>query len=122
MSQPNTTSQNPNPPSTADMNLSLCRYLPRMTPSMSVTATFTLPDAELWTVFKGSRGSCPAEVGGVVLVAIVQSPLPAGESDAPVSGCANRRGWGAAALQAAARPLIEAPDAPIYPADPLPLP
>src|SRR4029078_12299429 len=46
MSQPNTTSQNPKPPSAAEKNLSLCRYLPRNTPSMSDTATFTrLPAA-----------------------------------------------------------------------------
>ena len=70
MSQPNTTSQKPNPPSTADANLSLCRYLPRRTPSMSVTATFTLPEAELWTDFRGSRGPRAAVVGGFVLVAI----------------------------------------------------
>src|SRR5450432_1632079 len=41
MSQPNTTSQKPKPPSTAEKNLSLCRYLPRRTPSMSATATLT---------------------------------------------------------------------------------
>src|SRR6476659_1214161 len=41
MSQPRTTSQNPKPLSTAEYNLSLCRYLPRSTPSMSDTATLT---------------------------------------------------------------------------------
>src|SRR5512134_400606 len=55
MSQPNTTSQKPNPPSTADSNLSLCRYLPRKTPSMSVTATLTLPLAEACTFFSALR-------------------------------------------------------------------
>jgi hypothetical protein len=44
-----------------------------MTPSMSVTATFTLPDAELWTVFRASRGSCPAEVGGVVVLVAISA-------------------------------------------------
>ena len=39
MSQPSTTLQKPKPDSTADRNLSLCRYLPRSTPSMSLTAT-----------------------------------------------------------------------------------
>src|ERR1700758_3635419 len=41
MSQPNTTSQKPNPPSAAEKNLSLWMYLPRSTPSMSDTATLT---------------------------------------------------------------------------------
>src|SRR5437870_8696374 len=49
MSQPKTTSQKPNPPSTAEKNLSLWMYLPRSTPSMSETATFTLPAGELRT-------------------------------------------------------------------------
>src|SRR4030095_14890165 len=49
MSQPNTTSQKPNPPSTAEKNLSLCRYLPRNTPSMSDTATLTRLPAALRT-------------------------------------------------------------------------
>src|SRR5438874_4449103 len=47
MSQPKTTSQKPKPPSTAEKNLSLWMYLPRSTPSMSETATFTLGLAEL---------------------------------------------------------------------------
>src|SRR6188768_2351527 len=46
MSQPKTTSQKPKPPpgegSAAPRNLSMCRYLPRSTPSMSLTATLTL--------------------------------------------------------------------------------
>src|SRR4051812_28072253 len=46
MSQPKTTSHKPKPPpgegSAAPMNLSMCRYLPRSTPSMSLTATLTL--------------------------------------------------------------------------------
>src|SRR5689334_3918864 len=42
MSQPSTTSQKPKPPLAAPSNLSMCRYLPRRTPSMSLTATFTL--------------------------------------------------------------------------------
>src|ERR1700676_5256557 len=50
MSQPKTTSQNPKPPSgagcAAEKNLSLWRYLPRSTPSISDTATLTrLPGA-----------------------------------------------------------------------------
>src|SRR5258706_6090713 len=46
MSQPKTTSQKPKPPSAAEKNLSLWRYLPRSTPSMSDTATLTrLPGA-----------------------------------------------------------------------------
>src|SRR6266568_1570351 len=49
MSQPNTTSQKPKPPSTAEKNLSLWRYLPRSTPSMSDTATLTLLPAALRT-------------------------------------------------------------------------
>ena len=57
MSQPNTTLQNPNPPSAADRNLSLCRYLPRKTPSMSVTATLTLPDGEFAPPSTG-RSAC----------------------------------------------------------------
>src|SRR6185436_16534270 len=40
-SQPKTTSQKPKPPSAAEKNLSLCRYFPRSTPSMSDTATLT---------------------------------------------------------------------------------
>src|SRR5688572_3590118 len=43
MSQPKTTSQKPKPPSTAEKNLSRWMYLPRRMPSMSETATFTLP-------------------------------------------------------------------------------
>src|SRR3954452_15993106 len=42
MSQPSTTSQKPKPPLAAPSNLSMCRYLPRSTPSMSLTATLTL--------------------------------------------------------------------------------
>ena len=38
-SQPSTTSQKPKPDSSAEINLSRCRYLPRNTPSMSVTPT-----------------------------------------------------------------------------------
>src|SRR6266581_3952533 len=49
MSQPNTTSQKPKPPSTAEKNLSLWRYLPRSTPSMSDTATLTRLPAALRT-------------------------------------------------------------------------
>src|SRR5436305_754374 len=49
MSQPNTTSQKPKPPSTAEKNLSRCRYLPRSTPSMSAAATLTLPTGALRT-------------------------------------------------------------------------
>src|SRR5581483_4172209 len=45
MSQPSTTSQKPKPPAggaaAAERNLSLLRYFPRSTPSMSATATFT---------------------------------------------------------------------------------
>src|SRR5689334_22235077 len=47
MSQPNTTSQKPKPPSTAEKNLSRWMYLPRRMPSMSETATFTLPSGDL---------------------------------------------------------------------------
>src|SRR6185312_6515100 len=49
MSQPNTTSQKPKPPSTAEKNLSRCMYLPRRIPSMSATATFTFvaPDSRI---------------------------------------------------------------------------
>jgi hypothetical protein len=47
MSQPNTTSQKPKPLSTAEKNLSRWMYLPRSTPSMSETATFTLPMVDL---------------------------------------------------------------------------
>src|SRR6202165_5566719 len=47
MSQPNTTSQKPKPLSTAEKNLSRWMYLPRSTPSMSDTATFTLPMVDL---------------------------------------------------------------------------
>src|SRR3954471_22301609 len=42
MSHPSTTSQKPKPPLAAPSNLSMCRYLPRSTPSMSLTATFNL--------------------------------------------------------------------------------
>ena len=70
MSQPNTTLQKPKPPSTAEANFSLWRYLPRNMPSTSVMATLTLPEAELWTDFRGSRGPRAAVVGGFVLVAI----------------------------------------------------
>src|SRR5215471_7445079 len=49
MSQPNTTSQKPKPPSAAEKNLSLWRYLPRSTPSISETATLTRLPAELRT-------------------------------------------------------------------------
>src|SRR5215472_4764531 len=49
MSQPNTTSQKPKPPSAAEKNLSLWRYLPRSTPSMSETATLTRLPGELRT-------------------------------------------------------------------------
>src|SRR5215831_2919883 len=55
MSQPNTTSQNPKPPSSAPSNLSRCRYLPRRTPSMSDTATFTFASGEARTA--ASTGS-----------------------------------------------------------------
>src|SRR5688572_26249664 len=47
MSQPKTTSQKPKPPSTAEKNLSRCRYLPRRIPSMSETATLILPTFDL---------------------------------------------------------------------------
>src|SRR5687767_9393341 len=47
MSQPRTTSQNPKPPSTAEKNLSRWMYFPRRMPSMSETATFTLPTWDL---------------------------------------------------------------------------
>src|SRR5678815_2979462 len=46
MSQPNTTSQKPKPDSTAEKNLSRWMYLPRRMPSMSETATFTLPTCD----------------------------------------------------------------------------
>src|SRR5436189_4831383 len=46
MSQPKTTSQKPNPPSTAEKNLSRWMYLPRRMPSMSQTPTFTFSTGE----------------------------------------------------------------------------
>src|SRR4030095_11114091 len=49
MPQPNTTSQNPKPPSTAETNLSLWMYLPRRMPSMSETATLTRCPGDLRT-------------------------------------------------------------------------
>src|SRR6185436_15886284 len=62
MSQPKTTSQKPKPPSTAEKNLSRCRYLPRSTPSMSETATFTLPtpDLRMTSTMSPASRSCPA--------------------------------------------------------------
>src|SRR5215813_452275 len=50
MSQPNTTSQKPKPPSAAEKNLSLWMYFPRSTPSMSDTATLTRVPSLLRTV------------------------------------------------------------------------
>src|SRR5689334_542327 len=59
MSQPNTTSQKPNPPSRALSNLSRCRYLPRSTPSMSDTATLTLARGDARTAAKAERNAEP---------------------------------------------------------------
>ena len=86
MSQPNTTSQKPKPPSGAARRrrgtCRMCRYLPRRMPSMSLHATLTLPAADLahggeGGVFLGGASSwrdCRATVVGV-LPSAGQSPL-----------------------------------------------
>src|SRR5439155_13577787 len=68
MSQPKTTSQKPKPLSAAEKNLSLCRYLPRSTPSMSDTATLTrLPD-DSRTASSTSLGAMSCGIGGILRV------------------------------------------------------
>src|SRR6185312_6791179 len=82
MSQPSTTSQKPMPPSSADLNLSRCTYLPRSTPSTSCTPTLTWVSPRSFTIFKASaavltwRGSIapPSVVGGRLAGGIPRKP------------------------------------------------
>src|SRR5674476_680693 len=68
MSQPSTTSQKPKPPlgsgSTTPRNLVVCRYLPRNTPSMSLTATLIrcAPDLRMAATAGCSLGTGLARV------------------------------------------------------------
>src|SRR4051812_16356429 len=76
MSQPKTTLQKPKPPSAAPRNLSLCRYLPRSTPSMSATATFTFCAGER----RMDSITCAAEADPVAMIApLLLVSRPAGE-------------------------------------------
>src|SRR5664280_1147858 len=69
MSQPKTTSQKPKPPpgggSAAPRNLSRWRYLPRSTPSMSLTATLTLSLPLLRTAVSAGCSGVGVVIGGL---------------------------------------------------------
>src|SRR5690349_11498145 len=65
MSQPKTTLQKPKPDSAAPRNLSLCRYLPRSTPSMSVTATLTFCAGEARTASSAACGFGVVAIGAL---------------------------------------------------------
>src|SRR6185503_3316373 len=86
MSQPNTTSQKPKPPSTAEKNLSRWMYLPRRMPSMSETATFTLAVSDLRSF---STMSALARVSVLVFRDAVFLAMGAARGDREVVG----KGW-----------------------------
>src|SRR5450756_1514508 len=85
MSQPSTTSQKPKPPlgsgSTTPRNLVACRYLPRNTPSMSLTATLThcAPDLRMAATAGCSLGTGLARVlmlsPSVLFCVVLLNPL-----------------------------------------------
>src|SRR6185295_15489400 len=86
MSQPNTTSQKPKPDSTAEKNLSRWMYLPRRIPSMSETATFTLPISDL-RIF--STTSALPRVSALVFRDAVFLTIGAARGDREIVG----KGW-----------------------------